>query len=469
VAFKVMTGSAQQAKQTLGMLRDFAASTPFQLQGLISASQKLLGFGVTADQLQSKLRFLGDIAAGAGMQVADLAQIFGKIKAKGKAMTEEIMQMADRGIPIIDVLAKSLGVTGAEILKMAETGQLSFDLIEGAMQNMAAEGGVYNGMMQQQSETTAGKISTLKDKFLEMAGAIAEKLKPHLDALIAWFSDAIDWVTSLDESTVDMIVTMAKWAAGVIAAIVVIRKVGAVLKWLRGIYQMITAAQIVQQAMSGPKGWATLAAGAAIAGGALLAFNAMQNDVNATMEKSEQALQKENAAIEASGAAKKNNLAMIHKQSQAEQKAAKAKEEAEKAAKKAAEERAKAVEDMVKKGEQLTAAMRTPQETFQDRIMELEEMVQEGVISWQTYERAVAKAMKTLKQSKKVEDKKESPVGAVTRGSTAAFSAIEKSRKEQERMRKLDEERNRELVRLRAVMSGIELNTDVDNVNVVNF
>ena len=161
IAFTTMTGSATVAETTLNNLKAFSATTPFQFPDIVAASKKLMAFGVSAGALQNRLQMLGDISAGANVPIGDLANIFGKIKAKGKAMTEEIMQMAERGIPIVQVLAEKFGVSTEEILKMAEQGQLSFDVIDSGLNSMTASGGIFEGMMVNMSETTSGKLSTL--------------------------------------------------------------------------------------------------------------------------------------------------------------------------------------------------------------------------------------------------------------------------------------------------------------------
>ena len=43
--FEVLTGSVEQAKKTVKDLQNFAATTPFQFEGIAKASQQLLGFG----------------------------------------------------------------------------------------------------------------------------------------------------------------------------------------------------------------------------------------------------------------------------------------------------------------------------------------------------------------------------------------------------------------------------------------
>ena len=142
-------------------LVEFAARTPFQIEDIGAASKQLLAFGVDADDITDKLEFLGDIASGAGISIKDLTQIYGKSMAKGKAQTEELMQMSERGIPIMTALVE-LGadygkeITKADIFKAAERTGIEFEIVVKAMKKMTAEGGVFNEQMQKQSETMSG-------------------------------------------------------------------------------------------------------------------------------------------------------------------------------------------------------------------------------------------------------------------------------------------------------------------------
>ena len=163
VAFESMLGSAEKAKAMIGELAEFSAKTPFQFEDIIQATRTLLAFGVASGEINEKLQYLGDISAGAQVPLAEIAQIFGKIQTKGKAMTEEILQMSERGIPVIDALAKEFGVSKETIFKMAEQGKLTADVVEKALKGMTAEGGIFANQMVKQSETIMGRWSTLKD------------------------------------------------------------------------------------------------------------------------------------------------------------------------------------------------------------------------------------------------------------------------------------------------------------------
>lgn len=197
VAFTTMIGSAEKAQETIKGLRDFTARTPFQFEGVAKASRQLLSFGVTSEELQGKLKFLGDIAAGANVPLSDMAAIFGKAKAKGKAMTEELLQLSDRGVPIIAVLAKQLGVAESAVFDLASKSEISFDVLQKAMMSMSEEGGIFFDLMTKQSATVAGRFSTLKDnvqivaqtigqQFLPLVADLLEKMMPLIEGLGRW-------------------------------------------------------------------------------------------------------------------------------------------------------------------------------------------------------------------------------------------------------------------------------------------
>lgn len=174
VSFDTMLGSAEKSKKVMADLTRFTATTPFQLDGVAKAGKQLLAFGVTQSNLIPRMRMLGDISAGANVPLSDMAQIFGKAKAKGKLMTEEILQMSERGIPIVDVLAKGFGVTKEKVFEMASKSQISFDAMQKSLKSMTNQGGIFFDQTNRQSQTLAGRWSTLKDNISLTAAAIGE-------------------------------------------------------------------------------------------------------------------------------------------------------------------------------------------------------------------------------------------------------------------------------------------------------
>jgi len=204
VAFTTMLGDAGKAKKLIADLQQFAAATPFEQDEVVEAGKKLLAFGTNAEEVQKTLLSLGDIAAGVGMPIQDLAVIYGQAQVAGRVMTGDINQLVGRGIPIIKALAEELGVTESQIRDMAEKGKISFQDLQGAMGRLTGEGGMFGGMMEEQSKTILGMWSTVKDQVAITLNTIGTKMIETFN-LNEKLAGAIEWLTKFREGIVGMI------------------------------------------------------------------------------------------------------------------------------------------------------------------------------------------------------------------------------------------------------------------------
>ena len=186
VQFRVLTGSADKAAKVIASIQAFAAETPFESMEIGNAAKQLIAFGFSAENVVSELRMLGDLASGLSIPLGDIAEIYGKAKNQGRLFAEDINQLQGRGIPVMRELAKQFGVTEAEVKKMVESGKVGFPDVQKAFESMTGSGGAFNGMMQQISQTTAGKFSTLVDNVKLLATAIGKILLPVANMLIDW-------------------------------------------------------------------------------------------------------------------------------------------------------------------------------------------------------------------------------------------------------------------------------------------
>lgn len=181
VALGTMLGGAAQAKAVLGDLSAFAASTPFELPELVEATKKLTAFGIEQAELIPTLTSIGDISAGLGIRVGELAEIYGKARVQGRLFMEDINQLSGRGIPIQHELARQFGVTADQVRKLVETGQVNFGHMEAAFKNLTAEGGKFGGMMEAQSQTLNGLWSTLTDNYNTLLREVGTELVKAFD------------------------------------------------------------------------------------------------------------------------------------------------------------------------------------------------------------------------------------------------------------------------------------------------
>jgi tape measure domain-containing protein len=184
VAFSTFMGDAEKANVLIGQLNEFANITPFDNAEVLKSGQMLLSAGLGADQVTESLRMIGDVASGVAMPLEDLSQIYMKAMNKGKLQAEELNQMSERGIPLMQELARMTGKSKGEIYKLAETGAITSDIVQQAFQNMTGAGGMYHNMMDKQSQTVGGRFSTLIGKLQTIGIAIGESLLPVIGAFV---------------------------------------------------------------------------------------------------------------------------------------------------------------------------------------------------------------------------------------------------------------------------------------------
>jgi tape measure domain-containing protein len=247
-AFVGILGSADEAKKIVGELFEFTAKTPFQLEGVAASAKQLLAAGVASKEITDRLQMLGDISAAANVPLQDMSSIFAKIKNKGKAMTEEILQMSDRGIPIIKILAKQFGVVEGQIFDMASKGKISFNDISKAMRNMTKEGGFANKAMILQSKTLGGVLSTLKDNVNLSLGSIGKTFLPEAKEVANKLIDIAQKVRVFAEENKGLVKTLLT-IGGVLAVVapvlIVIGQMALGLKALAVAFGMAKAAALL--------------------------------------------------------------------------------------------------------------------------------------------------------------------------------------------------------------------------------
>lgn len=183
IAFETMLGSAQEAKQVLKDITKFSIATPFQKAELVDAGRKLAAFGVMAGDLVPTLRMLGDVSAGIGTPIGEIAEIFGKAKVQGRLFMEDINQLQGRGIPIMQAMADVLGVSAGEIRTMVSEGKIGFNDLRNAFMHLTREGSQFGGLMNKQSFSLLGLLSSIRDTFRQIAEEVGEVLLPAVKAV----------------------------------------------------------------------------------------------------------------------------------------------------------------------------------------------------------------------------------------------------------------------------------------------
>lgn len=178
--FANFTGSAEAAEKQVGKLVDFANRKFLDTQEVLNAGKSLLAFGVSAQDLEVVLSEVADISAATGKNFNELAIIYGKARTAGVLYAEDINQLVDAGIPIIQQFAKQLGVSEAEIKKLASEGRISFEELQLAFANLTAEGEKFAGQAEAQANTFAGAWRGLSATLLDVFKPVGEGISNFL-------------------------------------------------------------------------------------------------------------------------------------------------------------------------------------------------------------------------------------------------------------------------------------------------
>lgn len=191
VQFANLLKSTTLAKKQLEDLRDFASTTPFQLDGLALATRQLLSFGIEQDQVMKKLRLLGDLSAGTGSNIDELTIPYGRLISTQRLSLIELDKFADRGINLYKKLSDQTGVSLKIIRDEISKGRIPFQEFEKALKDFTSQGGEYFRATQKQSETTAGRISTLSDVYKELQATWGEALSPAFKLALVEVTDLL--------------------------------------------------------------------------------------------------------------------------------------------------------------------------------------------------------------------------------------------------------------------------------------
>lgn len=162
IAYTTLFKSADKARETLKNIQEDAKKTPFNLKDLVLANQLLISAGESAEGSREVIKNLGNAISATGGGTAELNRLavnLQQIKALGKATALDIRQFAFAGINIYSMLAETTGKTVEEVREM----DISYELLTESLAKASAEGGRFEGAMQNQSKSLQGLLSNMQD------------------------------------------------------------------------------------------------------------------------------------------------------------------------------------------------------------------------------------------------------------------------------------------------------------------
>lgn len=243
IAFSTMLKSKEKANKLMLELVDIAAKTPFDLQGVASSAKQMIAYGSSAENVGDELVMLGNVAAGVGSQLSEIAYLYGTLRTQGRAYAVDIRQFAGRGIPIYEELAKVLGVTKDEVSGLVKEGKVGFKEVEQAFKNMTSESGIYYNLMQEQSKSLTGQLSNLGDAWDTMLNEIGKDTQGIASAGISGLKGLIENYETVGKILIGLIATYGTYKT----ALIVVRIAQDTLTARMALAILVTKAQMIAQ------------------------------------------------------------------------------------------------------------------------------------------------------------------------------------------------------------------------------
>lgn len=273
-SLSTLLGDTEKAVKMMEQLKQMATKTPFETSDLIKASETMLAFGLDSNKVTKYLQMLGDASLGNADKFSGLTLAFSQVQSTGRLMGQDLLQMINQGFNPLQIISEKTGKSMAELKKDMEKGAISADMVTQAFEIATSEGGRFFNAMDKQSQTTSGRLSTLKDSFNASAGALTESLLPIIEQFINKLTSLFDWVSKLDKGQQEMLLTILALTAGIGPFLLLIGKGIETFMLLKSAYTAITKAQWLWSASlwANPITWIVIAIMALIVAFGFLIF-----------------------------------------------------------------------------------------------------------------------------------------------------------------------------------------------------
>ena len=278
------TGSSEAATMAFQDFADIAAGTPFNLKQVAQAGKILMAFGLDSQTATKETERLGIVAAATGGDLQLMARNLGQIAAQGQAYTRDLTQFAIQGIPIWQAMSDVTGKNVTQLKAMAAEGQISFGIVQQAIQDLTQEGSAYSDIYEEMQKSLIGQLAQLESAWQMLSKSVVsvitefdQAMGGFLSGSLATFIENTKW---LAQNLPGMLATILKgfqqWTpvlatlGGLMAAVAAPTIIASMKAYLVALGAKIAATWLAVKAQTalllamGPAGWAAAATGAAL-------------------------------------------------------------------------------------------------------------------------------------------------------------------------------------------------------------
>lgn len=203
VTLDALTGSAAAAEQVYKSARAMAATTPFATKDVIEQYKQLMALGFKQAELERTFKAIGSLAAVRGdpQIMGQLTLAMGQIRAAGRLMGGELLQLQNAGLGKMDIfeaIAKKMGKSIDEVRKMQEAGKIESETAIDAILTVIEE--KYGKVLPGRSATLTGMVSTVLSRPFELMDDAIDAAKKKGTGLAKFYDGvkaAVQWSRDL--------------------------------------------------------------------------------------------------------------------------------------------------------------------------------------------------------------------------------------------------------------------------------
>ena len=171
-----------KATTIFNQIKKLAVASPFGVMDLNQYAKQLSAYSIPYNELYDTMKRLADISAGVGVDMGRIILAYGQIKAAKFLKGTELRQLTEANIPMVDKLAERFSklegriVSAGEVLDMISKKKVTFEDVKDVLWELTDDGGMFNNMQEDLSESVKSKWKNLADAIDIMLGDIAESM-----------------------------------------------------------------------------------------------------------------------------------------------------------------------------------------------------------------------------------------------------------------------------------------------------
>ena len=121
---------AESVETIMNSALESVKGTSYGLDEAATTAANAVAAGIKPGQeLTDYLKMTADAAAIAGTSMSEMGSIINKVQTGQTVYTEDLEQLADRGLPVYQWLAEEAGVAASEVKGLASEGQISSEML----------------------------------------------------------------------------------------------------------------------------------------------------------------------------------------------------------------------------------------------------------------------------------------------------------------------------------------------------